>query len=214
MYEYIDGATVGDRDLTAEQTRQFSAIVAELHSFDADIPVETGAIAEDFHVPFLRPLKAALEESPDKLPDDVSGLIAPRLDRIYGLIEDVERLSAFLQSRPPRMALCHTDLHNWNLMQAGEQLMVIDWEGLKLAPVEADLMFLVDRPDFDVFMEHYRSVHPDFEINFEALRFYQGRRKLEDIWEFMEQLLFDDQNEQERAATKSHLTKELDELGE
>jgi thiamine kinase-like enzyme len=39
------------------------------------------------------------------------------------------------------MQLCHTDAHGWNLMQ-NQNLMLIDWEGLKLAPVEADLRAL------------------------------------------------------------------------
>ena len=43
-----------------------------------------------------------------------------------------------LRHAPLRYALCHTDIHGWNLMQE-DRLILIDWEGLKLAPVEADL---------------------------------------------------------------------------
>ena len=55
-------------------------------------------------------------------------------------IDRVEGLSEILRRSNPKMALCHTDIHNWNLMQRDEQLVLIDWEGLKLAPVKADLM--------------------------------------------------------------------------
>ncbi|WP_227005614.1 hypothetical protein [Bacillus paralicheniformis] len=47
------------------------------------------------------------------------------------------------------------------------------------------------------------------EIDQNALRFYQIRRRLEDIWEFTEQLAFDIQTEKEKAETMSLLKKEL-----
>lgn len=110
------------------------------------------------------------------------------------------------------MALCHTDIHNWNLMQRDEQLVLIDWEGLKLAPVKADLMFFVDKPYYDVFMNIYLKLHKDFLINTDALLFYHIRRKLEDIWEFIEQLLYDNQEDKERNETIKVLDGELNNL--
>ncbi|SFB07753.1 hypothetical protein SAMN04488072_106224 [Lentibacillus halodurans] len=94
-------------------------------------------------------------------------------------------------------------------MESEEQLVLIDWEGLKLAPVEADLMFLVDKPYFHTFLKMYQKTHQNFKLNPDALHFYQGRRKLEDIGEFMEQLLFDSLNEQERVVTMNYLKEEL-----
>ncbi|WHX86988.1 hypothetical protein QNH18_01220 [Bacillus paralicheniformis] len=47
------------------------------------------------------------------------------------------------------------------------------------------------------------------EIDQNALRFYQIRRRLEDIWEFTEQLASDIQTEKEKAETGSLLKKEL-----
>ncbi|WP_349774559.1 hypothetical protein [Paenibacillus cellulositrophicus] len=101
-----------------------------------------------------------------------------------------------------------------NLMQpqSRRQLMLIDWEGLKLAPVEADLMFVVDQPYFNEFMQIYRQFHPDFTLNGRTLLFYQIRRKLEDVWEFIEQLLFDRQSPSERTSTLQSLEKELLEI--
>lgn len=92
----------------------------------------------------------------------------------------------------------------------GQQLKLIDWEGLKLAPVEADMMSFVDEPYFSEFMRIYANTHSQYEVNIEALTFYQGRRKLEDVWEFMEQLLYDEQNDEERTSTLNSLRKELE----
>ena len=125
----------------------------------------------------------------------------------------IETLGQRLRNSNVRMALCHTDLHGWNLMQSEQQLIVIDWEGLKVAPVEADLMFLIDKPFFQEFLNIYQKTHHNFSINHDALQFYQGKRKLEDIWEFLEQLLWDEQNEEERVGTLNYLQEELKNLG-
>jgi spectinomycin phosphotransferase len=56
----------------------------------------------------------------------------------------------------------------------------------------------------------YCETHKGFEIDQNALRFYQIRRRLEDIWEFTEQLAFDIQAEKEKAETMSLLKNELE----
>lgn len=210
LYEYIEGETIGDQDLTDGQVRQLSKMITELHSFGKDIPVETAAIIEDFEVPFLQMLRKILQKGRNDFPSDVWELVHSYIPQLNDLIYTVEENSQKLKNSNLRMVLCHTDLHNWNLMQSGNQLMLIDWEGLKLAPVEADLMFLVDKPYFNEFLSIYQKTHQNFSINPDAMAFYQGRRLLEDIWEFIEQLLFDEQDEQERDITMNYLREELD----
>ncbi|GIO66433.1 aminoglycoside phosphotransferase family protein [Paenibacillus sp. JTLBN-2024] len=213
LYDFIDGETVGEKKMTAAQVAQLSEIIAELHSYGEEIPVNTDRVKEDFDVPFLRQLKIALDQDCKRLPGDVEAVVQPHLEQIRNWINRVEELSKSLKKEHVRLALCHTDLHPWNLMQAGRQLMLIDWEGLKLAPVESDLMFLIDEPYYPDFLKVYRNQHENFELHPGALRFYQGRRKLEDVWEFMEQLLFDRQTDAERANTMASLAKELEEIG-
>lgn len=210
LYKYIDGETIGNQNLSEEQMGQIGEIVAELHSFGEEIPVKTDALQEDFKVPFLPVMRHILDKNLDKVPIDIAELLNPSLDQIRKLMATVEKLSVSLQNSYLKMALCHTDLHNWNMMKTDEgKLMLIDWEGLRLAPVEADMMFLVDHPHVTSFLSVYRKRHKHFTLNREALRFYQGRRRLEDIWEFIEQLLFDEQGTNERDETKNLLANEL-----
>lgn len=209
LYEYIEGQTIGDQDLTKTQVRQLSKIITELHSHGEGIPVETDAIKEDFDIPFLQTLLHTLHKRRNDLPSDIWELIHPYIPLLNDLIQTVQELSQNLKNCDLRMSLCHTDLHNWNLMQSGQELILIDWEGLKLAPPEADLMFLVDKPYFNEFLSIYQKTHQNFSINPEAMTFYEGKRRLEDIWEFLEQLLYDKQGEQERVITMNYLQEEL-----
>ncbi|QKG83305.1 aminoglycoside phosphotransferase family protein [Kroppenstedtia pulmonis] len=212
LYKYIDGMTIGNRNLTEEQVAQLSEIIAELHLYREEIPVETKAIKEDFDVSFLQQLWNILYKQQTSIPTEVRKLIKPHIEHIDDLIETVEEQAMRLKNSHLKMALCHTDLHNWNLMQSKQQLILIDWEGLTLAPVEADMMFLVDKPYYDSFLRVYRKVHQNFVINPDALGFYQGRRKLEDIWELIEQLTYDNQDSQGKMETMHYLTQALKDL--
>lgn len=211
LYEYIVGDTIADNELTGDQVKQLAEMIAELHRYGEEMPLVTSAMKENFEVPFIQQLRSALDT---EMPDYVERVLDDHIDSLKRLMIEVEGLSEVLINCNLRMALCHTDVHPWNLMSADHQLKLIDWEGLKLAPVEADMMFFVDESYFVEFMAVYKNTHSHYEMNAEALRFYQGRRKLEDVWEFMEQLLFDDQDDQERVSTLNSLRKELEEIGQ
>ncbi|RAV15594.1 phosphotransferase family protein [Paenibacillus contaminans] len=212
LYDYIDGETIGPRDLTDNQAMQLSDIITELHSHDEQLPVHTKRLKEDFDLPFVGPIKQLLTGQLSPVPSDLGEVLSRYTEQTNQLISEMEKLSRDLRQRPLRNVLCHTDLHHWNMMQTEEQLVLIDWEGLRLAPVEADFMFLVDQPYYDTFLHVYRKRYPDFVPQPDVLRFYKGRRKLEDVWEFLEQLLYDRQEADERTKTLAALTKELEEM--
>ncbi|UVI33654.1 aminoglycoside phosphotransferase family protein [Paenibacillus spongiae] len=212
LYEYIVGNTIGDQALNDIQYRQLAEIISELHRYGEEIPLNTEAIKEDFLIPFTPTLTKMLSADFNRLPSDMKALLAPYIETIINRINYLKIVSAQLQNSELQMRVCHTDLHNWNMMQAEEQLILIDWEGLKLAPVEADLMFLMDEPYWNEFLTIYRKTHQHYEINHRALMFYRIRRKLEDIYEFMVQIVYDKQEEQDRAEAVSYLKKELQDI--
>ncbi|MFG0214502.1 aminoglycoside phosphotransferase family protein [Brevibacillus porteri] len=212
LFAYIEGKTIGKQALNSLQVRQLAEIIAELHLYGEEIPVSTAAIKEDFLIPFAEPFREILNEHIHRLPDDVNEIVKPFANILATRLNDLEMIAEELRGSEVKMKLCHTDIHNWNLMQSGQQLILIDWERLKLAPVEADLMFLVDQPFFEEFMAIYRKTHTNYVVNRQALEFYQIRRMLEDICELLEQLLFDEQEEQDRVETIRHLEGELSKI--
>ncbi|MED1780642.1 aminoglycoside phosphotransferase family protein [Brevibacillus fortis] len=209
LFAYIEGKTIGSQALNSMQIRQLSEIIAELHLYGEEIPVSTAAIKEDFRIPFAEQFREMLTENIHHLPDDVNEIVKPFADILATRMSHLEIIAEELRGSAVKMKLCHTDLHNWNLMQSDQQLILIDWEGVKLAPVEADLMFLVGKPFFEEFMATYLMAHPNYVVNRKALEFYQIRRTLEDICELLEQLLFDEQEEKDRVETIGHLKGEL-----
>lgn len=212
LYEYIDGETIGNKELSKKQIYEFSEIVSVLHCYNDEIPFNTEDIKENFDIPFLSNLREELKRENSTLPKEVKELINIHIKFINYLIDTLENLSVSLKRESMKMVLCHTDLHYWNLMQSNEELVLIDWEGLKIAPPEADLMFLIDKPYYNLFIDIYCKYHKNFEINEKALEFYKIKRKLEDIWEFIEQFLFDNQNEHSMMENFSYLKRELEDI--
>lgn len=131
-------------------------------------------------------------------------------------IDKVEKLSAKISNETLSFVLCHTDVHGWNLMQS-DRLILTDWEGMKLAPPEADLFAFIGNLFWhncsDEFMKIYHTIHTDFEINLEVLDFYQTRRRIEDICAFAQGLLYDKNiDDTERRESLYHLQRECEAL--
>lgn len=210
LYPFIDGETIGEQDLTKQQISEFAHIIATLHSFGEGVPFPTEALKEDFEVPFLEELEEVIHFKKEYIPRELHAFLREYWKKIDVWISSLTELSEKLKSVSFDMVLCHTDLHHWNLMEA-EQLILIDWEGLKLTPAEADMMFLIEKPYWKQFMKVYLQHHENYQINEDALAFYQLRRKLEDIWEFTEQLLYEELNVQEKDEILGYLMELTDE---
>lgn len=97
-------------------------------------------------------------------------------------------------------------------MHAPASLALIDWEGLTFAPPEADLFMFKGRSSFAPFMDVYQSRRPGYRPDETAFAFYKSKRKLEDIYEFTEQLCFDEMAETARTEALSYLAAELKSL--
>ncbi len=209
LYEHIDGVTIGERELSDSQVSQLGEIIAILHSFNqSNLNFPTDRIVEDYALPFCHYLMDTLEHI-DDLDNDVRLVLAPYADRLRQLCESTISLSLKLGENNKSMVLCHADIHNFNLMEVKGRVVLIDWEGLKLAPPEQDMMFMVDTEYWDRFYKVYRGLHKGYTIDRHALSFYRGRRKLEDVWEWIQQLIYDKQDEEKRQETILSLKKEL-----
>lgn len=116
LYEYIVGDTIADQELSEDQVRQLAEMIAELHRYGEEVPLVTSAMKESFRVPFLEQLRSTLD---GELPYDLGKVLLHHIDSLKKLMLKIEELSEALKKRDMRMALCHTDVHGWNLMSTG-----------------------------------------------------------------------------------------------
>lgn len=211
LFPYIEGYTLYDTPMSAVQITEMAEIISELHKYGEEIPVDTSAIKEDFAVPFCDELRELilLTDKPDA--SETMSILKEYKTILIANIEKIETLAVKLTNENLPNVLCHTDVHGWNLMQSG-RLILIDWEGMKLAPPEADLFAFVGNRFWhncsEQFIQIYKKAHPNFEINNEALDFYQTGRRIEDICAFAKGLLYEDISDEERRQSLYHLHRE------
>jgi spectinomycin phosphotransferase len=208
VFPFIEGQTIGSSRLKPKQVHEVAQIVAQLHLYGAEIPIQTDSLKESFDVSFCDSLNDWLK---GKQASAAKVLLASFADTISQAVTALQSAASSLRKSEMCYALCHTDIHGWNLMQS-ERVILIDWEGLKLAPVEADLFSFTDTFFFDYawedFMSAYRSVHRDYKVHPEAMRFYRLRRRLEDIHAFAESLLFDNVTQEDEERSLHYLNEE------
>ncbi len=211
VFPFIEGSTIGSETLRPEQTREIAKIISDLHFYGAEIPVPTNSLSETFDISFCMTLTERLKNIEDA--DHLKEMLIPYTAMLSQAIETLQKTASLLQNSKMRYSLCHTDIHGWNLIQS-EHLILIDWEGLKLAPVEADLFSFTETFFYDYawedFMAVYQTAHRDYQINMDVMRFYRLRRRLEDIYEFIESILFDDFSRDDINRPLRHLKQECE----
>ncbi|HNX14754.1 MAG TPA: aminoglycoside phosphotransferase family protein [Oscillospiraceae bacterium] len=205
VFPYIDGKTIEGEELSSGQIRELAKTIAHLHSYGAEIPVPTEGMKETFDVSFCMELTEWLVNS------ELKELLAQYTETISNFAGELEKRAFQLRKADLKFVLCHTDIHGWNLMQT-DKLILIDWEGLKLAPPEADLFSFTETFFFgyawEEFLNEYRDVHPDFKFDPEVMRFYRLRRRIEDIHAFAKSVLFDGLTKEEKDRAMWYLNRE------
>ncbi len=194
LYEYIEGSTIGDAPLNSLQVQTFAEITAELHGLQRaqlPLPLSVEPLALSYCVPYGRQFGSLFREGNQTWPQDLTDCLSTYSDRILRLGDFVDEQGQIIAQLGLPTVLCHTDLHPWNLMETSSGLVLIDWEGLAVAPLEADFMALIDRPYFEEFWETYCRQWPGTRLNSASLGYFRARRVLEDLWELVERVLVD-----------------------
>ena len=104
---------------------------------------------------------------------------------IVDLVTQAEQLASTVQGLPQELVLCHGDIHVGNvLVGAGGDFHIVDWDTVKFAPREHDLMFLgagiagVWNPrEAELFYTGYGACTPDPHL----LAYYRFERIVQDI---------------------------------
>lgn len=207
LFKYIEGVTIGDGSLSLKQIHQLADILAEMHSITTDLPNVSGKVVESFEIEFLDEFKDFLLNH---------NVWNRELKNILTSTESLEKdlntlldLSESFKNQEWKFVLCHTDIHHWNLMYNPPNLILIDWEGLKFAPREADFCLLQRQPYFSSLLHRYSQWHVNYSVDRKMLKYYGLKRNLEDIWEFIQQLQFDTFVQSERKIYLGYLREEL-----
>lgn len=189
LSEYIEGTTIAENSLSRKQINELARILGVLHSITTSTPNELKGqqIKESFDIEFCDLLSSFIYKDLYLKDDVVLQVVKPYTHWLLDNIDRMRFLSSTLKHKPQQFVLCHADAHNWNIMQ-GENMVLIDWEGLKLAPQEQDLILNITEPYAVQFLGEYKKYMIYDKPDLDALEFYFLKRKLEDIWEWIKDL--------------------------
>jgi len=190
LFSYVKGSTIENKLFTRAQVIGAAEIIALLHESSDGIPMRLDRIKEDYSIPFCISLDSFLMKDFTSAQTDVQAVVAACYDKLIALNNEVKLLSERVRQKKVDMVLCHTDAHGWNFIQS-ECLVLVDWEGIKLAPAEADLFMFTREEYWDVFFKRYLECRSGFSLDNDLFAFYILRRKIEDIWAFIESILYD-----------------------
>jgi len=207
LFDHIEGGNLSDRQPDSDLIRELAAIIAELHRI-RQIPLPGDGLTEAFDVSCAIGIRKIMDDK--RYPTDTASVFTSHSDIILDRLALYERLAQRLRMDKPEFVLCHTDIHGWNIMQ-DRQLKLIDWEGVRFAPAEADLFSFTKGFFFgntwDEFLSAYMQYRPEYRINGDALRFFRLRRLLEDIQAFSEGLMYNHLTGREREQSMDLLMK-------
>lgn len=72
------------------------------------------------------------------------------------------RLGKLSQKEQRNLVITHGDMPTNVLVKSPDDIYIIDWDELRLAPAERDLWMVDERPEF---MAGYKSIRPDFIVS-------------------------------------------------
>jgi spectinomycin phosphotransferase len=224
LFPFIEGRRAADIGLSEEQWMELGATARQIHDRGSASDISKHLPREKF-VPTRRELLNRLQEAVagadvgDSAREDLATFWRSRERTTRQLVGRCDELGRRLRGTFPPLALCHADLHTWNvLVDPSGGFWIVDWDETILAMKERDLMFVVGgigpglvRPDETAsFLRGYGQA----EIDPLALTYYRYAWALQDMAAYGEQVFFipDQADESRRDAVQGF--KQLFEPGE
>ena len=216
LYPYVDGRSGVEAKLSDQQWIQFGSSIKKLHTADIPKSVTCHVPEETFSSKWCNTVTFFLERIKNEAFDDtvaskMAVFLKSKSELIFSLIKRTEELREILQNQSFEYVLCHADIHGWNLLIDGnDDLYLIDWDTLILAPKERDLMFIgagIWDSGFTSTEENkfFSKGYGQTEINQDAMCYYRFERIIQDIGEYCEQIFLSDEGHNDRVQSFKYL---------
>lgn len=201
VYPFVSGTTGMEHGMTPQQWNDHGAMLRQIHATIL-APDLAQLMGRESFVPagagMVRKLEAHIGKRTfaDPATQALTMFWRERREDIRILVERAEDLGQRLAQTAPGIVLCHADIHTNNLMlDAEQQMWIVDWDETLLAPKERDLMFvtggginseLVGRREEEWFFQGYGAATLDPL----ALAYYRYAWAVGDIGAYGDQVFF------------------------
>ena len=186
---FVDGYTIGSSPLKLGQVKEIAKILGTLHHSTEDVPAHLmkRLPRENFDIGFCRSLYKFIKNDLLSKHDAVLRTVKPFTSYLLDNIKRMKYLAETLKKKHKHYVLCHGDAHYWNMIQS-KHIKLIDWECMIVAPLEQDLILHVTGQHTESFLSFYKRYGTSTKLDLDALEFYFLKRRLEAIWQWIEDL--------------------------
>lgn len=178
VYPFIEGNVIQESNtlFDAELTGEITDIMAKIHATQPKTAIEQEQFTSHFSAEFNLLERDARN---GLLSQDIQALLKKHTSTINNIIEKFEALGEKFRYQKPMVVLTHGDITGLNLIRTKTGLKLVDWDGACMAPLERDIMFLIDNPHFSY--EDYRKLTKGSAYNPELKSYYSMHWALESI---------------------------------
>ncbi|HEY2982204.1 MAG TPA: phosphotransferase [Anaerolineales bacterium] len=214
LYPFVEGRNGFEVELSEAQWLDFGRALKRVHT--AVLPIELKSrIQRETYAPVGREIVKAfleriqVETFEDPLAVKLAAFLNFKRSNVLGLVRRAERLAQVLQVGSPEFVLCHSDVHEGNvLIDAGDRLYIVDWDNPILAPKERDLMFIGagiggwTKPEHEALF--YKG-YGETQVDPAALAYYRYERIVQDLAVYCQQLLLSNAGGADREQSLEYL---------
>ena len=193
-YLYLQGKTVMD-DVLFERWQEVGHIFALLHQTRLPANVKKMLLVENFIPTWRQEAKSVVEYAATSgligTSYELAHFVQSKEQEIHAILARTEELGSFLRKEEPECVLCHADPNKANIfITDNNELVLIDWDGVMLAPRERDLMFFTGKEQ-EPFMNGYDKTQ-QFIISTLAIAYYKYEWVVQEIGDYGTQIFFSD----------------------
>ena len=200
LYPFIDAHTAAESGLSNQQWRALGTTARQIHTSQLPAELQQTLLRETF-IPSRRHVLTSLEsviadpEPADAPQRELSAFWRARQDEIRILINRADTLGDELRGASLAHVLCHADLHTWNvLLDAAQQMWIVDWDEAILAPKERDLMVVIGGIGRDLVTSNetacFLQGYGDAMTNRRALTYYRYAWAVQEMGAYAEDVFF------------------------
>lgn len=209
LYPFVNGKSGMGIGLADNQWREFGVVLKRIHATEL-----TPELVQQIHKEDFAPLRSNIAREMDALIEngtfdnphqkELTAFWREKRTEILKFIARTDELADMLKRQSLDFALCHSDIHTANvLVDADGQLQIVDWDEVRLAPKERDLMFILDTGNVEAklnsenqFFEGYGQT----SINPVAFAYYRYEWVVEEFADFAQRVyMLDDIGDETRA---------------
>lgn len=214
VHPFVEGKNGFDQHLTNEQWIALGKALKQVHQLEVPASLQQ-QLRKETYSPKWREITRSIGEqlneisATDKISENLLDFMKAKKTVILKLVDQAEALALTLMNQPVDSVLCHSDIHAGNvLMDANDEIYLVDWDDPILAPKERDLMFIGgavgnvwNNPDEERF---FYQGYGEVSINRSLLAYYRAERIVEDIAQYAQQLLLSSEGGEDRAMRFKH----------